>query len=72
MPQIATKSTMLTTIFNQMVANTGTSRVDEYFIQTNDIELNDLYDRAFAKKLVITVTPIYSNIVKFQFTALLS
>lgn len=72
MPQVATKSTMLTTIFNNMVANTGTSRTDEYFIQTNDITTEDLYDRAFAKKLIITVTPLYSSIIKFQFTSLLT
>lgn len=72
MAEIAIKSTVLPNVFNQMVNNTGTARLDEFFIQTNEITIDDLYERAFSRKLIINVTAIYGNIVKFQFTSLLT
>jgi hypothetical protein len=72
MASIRIKATTLITPLNNMVANTGTARIDEYFFQTNDIAVDDVMEQAFAKKLIINMTFLYGNIYKFSFVQLLT
>lgn len=72
MAQIRIKETTLTGALNSMVNNVGSARTDEFYFQTNDITIDDVYDRAFAKKLLVTITNVNSNIYKLQFSALIT
>lgn len=72
MAQFAISSVDVEDVFDDMVSDVGTSRLDEYFIQTSDITVDNLYEMAFAKKLIITVDRVYINIVKFKFNSILN
>jgi uncharacterized protein YeeX (DUF496 family) len=72
MAQIAITSSQVQGVFDDMANDVDSSRLDEYFIQTSDITKDNLYEMAFAQKLIITVESVYINIVKFKFNSLLN
>jgi hypothetical protein len=72
MAQIAITSSQVEGVFDDMVNDVDSSRLNDYFIQTSDITKDNLYEMAFAKKLIITVDSVYINIVKFKFNSLLN
>lgn len=72
MAQIAITSSEVQGVFDDMVNDVDSSRLDDYFIQTSDITKDNLYEMAFAHKLIITVEYVYINIVKFKFNSLLN
>jgi hypothetical protein len=72
MAQIAINSSQVDDVFDGMVNDVNTSRLDEFYIQTSDITIDNLYEMAFSKKLIIIVESVYINIVKIKFNSLLN
>jgi hypothetical protein len=58
-------------VLTAMKNNTGAARIDEYYFQTNDVAIEDLYDNAFKKSVIVNVVPVYGNIQKLTYNLIL-
>lgn len=59
-------------VLNDMKNNVGTSRSDEYYFCTNEINVKDLRDLAFKKNLIISVVQVDEYASKMNFITILS
>ena len=72
MALIRIKTSHLNNVINDMVNNTGTSRTNEYYFDARDLPLGDVLDFAFEKKIILTITTVYSSYNKITFNLILT
>jgi len=57
----------INSVLNAMSANSGSSRLDNHYFQSNEISIDDLQDKAFKKNVLVTIVNTYGNIYKLTF-----